>query len=231
MGNPYGVGNLPAAQSEWYNKLQGAGVITIEQEGILESFLPIKKEKDGKRETTTEEGDNPKDQSTNYALPFLEKYGARPYTESNLTIRHPLVEFFYAYNTFMTKWAEQFISRAEFTFMPELFPGMIIEIPNYREDLKSFSFYVQEVTHTFSYAGGFSTSAILIAPGIVNQVGGDPLGMVPVRAPSGNRPATTYTIDKIEPTSGKKQSYKEWLNGRKSTSKLAEQWKKLNNIK
>jgi hypothetical protein len=55
--------------------------------------------------------------------------------------------------------------------------------------------------------------------------------MVPVRAPSGNRPATTYTIDKIEPTSGKKQSYKEWLNGRKSTSKLAEQWKKLNNIK
>jgi murein DD-endopeptidase MepM/ murein hydrolase activator NlpD len=223
MGNPYGIGNLPSANSEWYEKLQGAGVITIEQEGILDSFLPRKKEK---KDTDLENYEF----DPNSALQFLEKYGARPYTESNLTIRHPLVEFFYAYNTFMTKWAEQFISRAEFTFMPELFPGMIVEIPNYKEEAKLFTFYVQDVTHTFSYTGGFSTSAVLIAPSI-SEGSGDTLGMVPVRAPSGNKPVTTHTISKIEPTSGRKKSYKEWLNGRKSTDKLAAQWKKLNNIK
>ena len=224
MGNPYGIGNLPSATSEWYEKLQGAGIVTVEQEGILESFL-FTKDRINKR--------NEKEQSEDYdysnsAINFLEKYGARPLTESNLTLRHPLVEFFYAYHTFITNWAKQFISRVEFTFMPELFPGMIIEIPNYQEENKSFTFYVEEVTHTFSYTGGFSTSAVLIAPGQVSYTNDDPLGLIPVRPPNKAKEPTRYKI--APPAPPKKQTYKEFLNGRKSTEKLAAQWKKLNGL-
>jgi len=236
MGNPYGIGNFPSANSDWYEKLQGAGVITIEQEGILDSFLyPLNKEEKTKdktkkdKEERTDDGEDFEFNQKESSLNFLEKYGARPYTESNLTIRHPIVEFFYAYHTFMTKWAEQFISRAEFTFMPELFPGMIIEIPNYQNNIKSFTFYVQDVTHTFSYSSGFSTSAVLIAPGMTDyDETKDPIGMVAVRPPSGARPATVVPMNKS--TTGKKQTYKEWLNGRKSTKKLAAQWDKLDGI-
>ena len=63
----------------------------------------------------------------------------------------------------MKKWAEQFISRVELTFMPELFPGMIIEI----EDLE-LTFYVEEVQHSFSYESGFTTTVTLSAPGTTN---------------------------------------------------------------
>lgn len=232
MGNPYGIGNLPSAYSDWYNKLQGAGVVTIEQSGILDSFLYTKEQIDSRKKIT-----NAPDQyeTSESAISFLEKYGARPYAETNLTLRHPIIEFFYAYNTFITKWAEQFISRVEFTFMPELFPGMIIEIPNYEQQSHSFSFYVQEVVHTFSYTGGFSTSAILIAPGEVyydESVRKDPLGLVPVRAPKSVRQPTTYSVAPQKPPTGSpsKKKYKEWLNGRKSTAKLAAEWKKLQGI-
>ena len=225
MGNPYGIGNLPSATSEWYEKLQGAGIVTIEQRGILDSFLFTKD--DLKRKGDGEDYNLQQDQSQS-AINFLEKYGARPLTESNLTIRHPLVEFFYAYNTFITNWAKQFISRVEFTFMPELFPGMIIEIPNYQEENKSFTFYVEEVTHTFSYTGGFSTSAVLIAPGQVSYTNDDPLGLIPVRPPNKAKEPTRYKI--APPAPPKNKTYKEWLGGRKSTEKLAAQWKKLNGL-
>lgn len=179
MGNPWGVGNLPTADSSWFQKLQGAGIVTIEQSGILDSFIKGISPEGETRETGQDDIDTTKRES---ALSFLEKYGARPYSETNLTIRHPLVEFFYAYNTFMRKWAEQFISRVEFTFMPELFPGMIVEIPNYQKDGKSYTFYVQDVVHNFNYTTGFNTTATLIAPG---QNQGDlNIAMVPVNPPT-----------------------------------------------
>ena len=105
---------------------------------------------------------------------------------------------------------------------------MIIEIPNYQEENKSFTFYVEEVTHTFSYTGGFSTSAVLIAPGQVSYTNDDPLGLIPVRPPNKAKEPTRYKI--APPAPPKKQTYKEFLNGRKSTEKLAAQWKKLNGL-
>jgi hypothetical protein len=71
------------------------------------------------------------------------------------------MEFFIAYQTFQRKWAEQFQSEVSFTFMPELFPGTIIELPD------KMCFYVGEVTHSFSYGGGFDTSATLMAPSTI----------------------------------------------------------------
>lgn len=196
MGNPWGPMAATQQTAQWYEYLQGAGIVTIEQQGILDSFL-------GNLITSSQlRTPIESDSQTQDALDFLERYGARPYTESNLTIRHPIVEFFYAYNTFITKWAEQFISRVEFTFMPELFPGMIIEIPNYQEDDKYYSFYVQDVSHSFNYTTGFSTSAILIAPGQVfrnENVPVDKIGMVPVRPPGMERLPTKTTGNNITP--------------------------------
>jgi hypothetical protein len=47
------------------------------------------------------------------------------------------------------------------TFMPELWPGMILQIPAY-----NFQCYVEEVTHTGSFgpSGGFKTEAKIVAP-------------------------------------------------------------------
>lgn len=187
LGNPWGLGTQPTANSDWYEKLAGTGVVTIEQPKILDSFLNHKYKSLKKGSERIIEAFDSKSQYP--SLDFLEKYGARPYKEQNLTIRHPVMEFFYAYHTFIQKWSEQFISTAEFTFMPELFPGMIIEIPSYQESpdpLGGVTFYVQDVTHNCSYENGFSTTATLVAPGY-SQYGDDdtrsPLGMVPVRVP------------------------------------------------
>jgi len=57
--------------------------------------------------------------------------------------------------------------------MPELFPGMIIELemnsPVKGYPKTSVTFYVKEVTHSFSYQNGFYTEALLMAPGTTNR--------------------------------------------------------------
>jgi murein DD-endopeptidase MepM/ murein hydrolase activator NlpD len=197
LGNPWGLGSQPTANSDWYEKLAGTGVVTIEQPKILDSFLnPLyKSSKTGDRLTSAYDGD-----AKYPSLEFLEKYGARPYKEQNLTIRHPVMEFFYAYHTFIQKWSEQFISTAEFTFMPELFPGMIIEIPKSSKDdpLGGITFYVQDVTHNCSYENGFTTTATLVAPGYSDYSEDDtrsPLGLVPVKVPGeAFRPSVKYKV-------------------------------------
>jgi hypothetical protein len=90
---------------------------------------------------------------------FLERYGARPLTVEELNIKHPLVLFLFTWNTFLEKWANQFIATVDLTFMPELYPGTLVEF--YQKDLVM---YVESVTHTFDRAGGFRTSATMKSP-------------------------------------------------------------------
>ena len=45
------------------------------------------------------------------------------------------------------------------SIMPELFPGTIVKFKE-----MGVNFYCNEVTHSFDYSGGFSTSANLMAP-------------------------------------------------------------------
>jgi hypothetical protein len=59
----------------------------------------------------------------------------------------------------MLKWAEQYKTTCQFTFMPELYPGMRINLKGH-----NLQVYVTEVTHTFDYENGFNTSAIIMAP-------------------------------------------------------------------
>jgi len=100
------------------------------------------------------------------AISFLQKYGARPLYQPTPMIRSPYYELFLAYQTFCLFWAKQFITRFEFTFMPELFPGGIVEFPDH-----GIQCYVEEVVHNCSYETGFTTQANLSAPSAIRRSG------------------------------------------------------------
>lgn len=223
LGNPFGLNQDDASniRLEWYEKLMGSGVVTIERPFILDSFLrPFEDENITQQDLNTLDGlselspDELKD-ANKRSIPilegqgsvykFLERYGARPYLEKIPTIRHPIFEFFYAYHTFIQKWAEQYVSRVELTFMPELFPGMIIELevnPQVKNHPKtSVTFYVKEVTHSFSYQNGFYTEALLMAPGTTNK--GNDWAMVLVTPPEPvdeKERAKRFRIKKLQKT-------------------------------
>lgn len=90
------------------------------------------------------------------------RYGIRPLQRANLSgIMTAQMEFLAACKIFLQKWSEQYSTKVDFTFMPELFPGMRIELSSH-----SVAVYVEQVTHVFDYSnnGGFSTSASVTAP-------------------------------------------------------------------
>lgn len=90
---------------------------------------------------------------------FLKRYGARPWQENRPELKHSFLQFMYGWMVFLEKWAKQFYCEASFTFLPELFPGTLVEFAS-----KDLIMYVQEVTHSFDRTAGFTTTASLIAP-------------------------------------------------------------------
>lgn len=101
---------------------------------------------------------------------ILNRFGARPKSDTlQGVIASPEAEFFMAMFLFMEQWAAQYQANMPLTFMPELFPGMLVRLPNYK-----FQAYVQEVTHNFSFgqSGSFTTQATVIAP---TKIGENPL--------------------------------------------------------
>lgn len=67
---------------------------------------------------------------------------------------------------FMQRWANQFQASVPMTFMPELWPGMILRLPEF-----NFQAYITEVQHNFQYGenGGFSTQASINAPARIDD--------------------------------------------------------------
>jgi hypothetical protein len=106
------------------------------------------------------------------------RFGARPDMEQLPGIVGPQGEFFAALFLFMRSWAYQYNADVPMTFMPELWPGMIIQVPDF-----SFQAYVTTVTHTFQMGEGgfFNTSANIAAParipGSGNDSGGQLIGL------------------------------------------------------
>lgn len=90
---------------------------------------------------------------------FLQRYGLRPKYIPSPMIRNPFYEMFSAYQKFQLLWSQQFLTQFSFTFMPELFPGGLVALTKH-----GLSLYVEEVTHSFDYVGGFQTSAQLSSP-------------------------------------------------------------------
>lgn len=104
------------------------------------------------------------------AVQFLQRYGARPNLETYPMVRHPFFELFLAYQRFMQAWARQFLTPFEFTFMPELYPGGKLGMPQH-----GLQMYIEEVTHTWDMTSGFTTQADLSAPAVMLDSNGNPL--------------------------------------------------------
>jgi cell wall-associated NlpC family hydrolase len=106
------------------------------------------------------------------------RFGARPDLEQMPGLIGPQGEFFAALFLFMRSWAYQYNADVPMTFMPELWPGMLIQVPDF-----SFQAYVTTVTHSFQMGeGGFFSTTVNIAapsriPGSGNNSGGQLIGL------------------------------------------------------
>jgi hypothetical protein len=92
-------------------------------------------------------------------LRFLEKYGARPYYEEAAMIRSNYYEMFLAFQRFCLLWSKQFTAEFQLTYMPELFPGGLVALPDHGIQL-----FIEEVSHNLDYENGFTTTAVFTAP-------------------------------------------------------------------
>jgi hypothetical protein len=100
-------------------------------------------------------------ESAAFAQWIYNRFGARPDFQQLPNLVGPSAEFFAAIYFFMRQWAYQYNADIPLTFMPELFPGMLIQIPAF-----SFQGYVNTVTHQFQFGpqGGFTTQVNISAP-------------------------------------------------------------------
>jgi murein DD-endopeptidase MepM/ murein hydrolase activator NlpD len=157
----YVVGDTSGIGNEQMNRLLSAGVVTVFNAFMTGAMLTqdqksAKEEKKGK-----EKGPSDLLLSADEAAAFLNRYGARPQVDTLPMIRHPYFEMFLAYQRFMLAWSKQFSTPFSFTFMPELYPGGKVGFPDH-----SLQMYIEEVTHTFDYTSGFTTTATLSAPSV-----------------------------------------------------------------
>jgi hypothetical protein len=106
---------------------------------------------------------------------IYKRFGARPDFEQMPGVVGPQGEFFSALFLFMQNWAYQYNADIPITFMPELWPGMLAQIPAF-----GFQAYVTTVTHqfTFGQGGGFSTTANIAAPARLPGSGGNSGGQL-----------------------------------------------------
>jgi hypothetical protein len=126
--------------SAWYLT---AGVVNIRQKGAMALLLGL---------TSTEDPDlSP---AALYA-----RFGMRPLKAEYPTVSSGVMEYLQALALFQKQWSAQFATDVEFTFMPELYPGMRVLIKSH-----GVTVFVEEVTHSFGFDTGFSTSATISSP-------------------------------------------------------------------
>lgn len=90
---------------------------------------------------------------------FLQRYGIRPMQNQLSIIRSHYYEFFSSLYTFLQQWSKQFSTDVQICFMPELFPGMRMNLVNH-----DVCVYVESVVHTFDYQEGFQTYPTISCP-------------------------------------------------------------------
>lgn len=125
--------------------LQSKGVATVENEWLFKRMTYAAPRAPGEFLTSGAE--------------IMRKFGARPLTKSMSSVMQGPMEFLLAVQTFMTKWAEQYATQIETTFMPEVFPGMRLHLKEH-----NLQVYVSEVTHAGDFESGFTTSMTIMAP-------------------------------------------------------------------
>lgn len=142
------------------DKAGSAGVVTIFH-AMMSNFIEGYKN-EPKGDTPKESKKKRKEQAAKTkaeALNFLKKYGARPFYEEAPMVRSPYFEMFLAFQQFCLLWSKQFLTKFELTYMPELFPGGLVALPEHGLQL-----FIEEVSHEFDYESGFKTNVNFSAP-------------------------------------------------------------------
>lgn len=157
--NPTSLGpinSLGAGLVQAVNQLITGGVATIDFPQILEATMNV----------------SPSDPTFSPEAIYA-RFGARSSFSSMGTLFGPVAEFWYAVYLFQMGWASQFASNVSLSFMPELYPGMIMQIPSNGVEDIGFQAYVQEVTHTWDLhdGAGFSTQVTIAAPSEIGNPG------------------------------------------------------------
>lgn len=145
-GNPTFARGWGAGDGGEYGLLQTRGVATVENEWLFNRLLDMA--------VVAPEFETIED--------IYGRYGVRPLLDSGrASIMTAEMELLSAAKLFLQKWSEQYSTRVDLTFMPELFPGMRVELVGH-----NVAVYVEQVSHHFDFAngGGFSTTASVTAP-------------------------------------------------------------------
>lgn len=134
------------------NMLNTRGIITIEQDDVMKILLGL-------------------DPNKNYKnMPgqwMLQRFGMRPMREDIGQIRDHNWEWMLALHRFQELWSQQFQTNLATTFLPEVYPGMRIELVD-----RGTGLYVEAVTHTGSRQQGFSTQIQVSVPMKKTRQGG-----------------------------------------------------------
>lgn len=94
------------------------------------------------------------------AQQLMNRFGVRPYRQVYQLAGNANLEFLLACQIFMGKWASQYETQIGMTFLPELYPGMRINMVGH-----NLAVYVSQVVHSFDWEQGFSTVATVSAAG------------------------------------------------------------------
>jgi len=132
----------PRSGTDWDAFLLG-GYVTVEQDEVMGLMMGLSKE-----ETPTGLGSF-----------MLQRFGIRPKRDDNYNVRDPGWNYMIALHRFQEAWAAQWQAMVSFTFMPEIYPGMRIELVDH-----GMAVFVESVTHQGSRTGGFMTSAMVSTP-------------------------------------------------------------------
>ena len=151
----FSTGPLPSGIMDAYQAFMTRGIVTVDMPGVLESVMGSK---DNSRFPWLKEPDK-----------LLQRFGARIDRNQNPVIYGPEAEFWMAVSRFTRSWAGMFTASAPLTFMPELFPGMLMRIPFFKVQM-----YVTSVTHSWDYRNdvGFSTNVQTMAVSTTETGGG-----------------------------------------------------------
>lgn len=122
------------------------GVVTVDFPGVWKALFGM---------------DMTQNQAKSYADWIKKRFGARPDYQQLPGLVGPKAQFFAAIFLFMRQFAFQYQASIPLTFMPELWPGMLLQFPAF-----NFQGYVTTVTHSFKFGedGYFNTSVQIAAP-------------------------------------------------------------------
>lgn len=171
-----GANSMQGSMDSQLGYLRSSGVVTIEDEWLFKRV--------------TEGSYFPPEFAT--AQEMIYRYGVRPLKQDYANIyreKNQHIMLLIAMKLFMAKWAEQFQTTISLTFMPELYPGMRIELVGH-----DLILYIKSVSHSFDYNQGFTTTVQAMAPMSISRTprtGSNPDGTT--RAADADQPAASGT--------------------------------------